>query len=78
MVLLRDNVYCCKIIYDKVRGGSPLPTHVTRKLMDRVCKREALINRTCTGQAARAQREARMNVQMFTLRMPLLVRVLSF
>lgn len=49
MILLLNDIYCKRIIHDNAIGASTKQTHVVRRLLDGVFKREALLKCTCTG-----------------------------
>lgn len=55
MVLLQDNIFCKKKIYDYAICSSSLVSHLARRLLEGVFKHEALLKSTFTGQSARVQ-----------------------
>lgn len=58
MVLLVDDVYCKRRFHDNAIGGVSKLSHLVRRLIDGVFKREALMECTCTGKPSAAAAKA--------------------
>lgn len=49
MVLLQNNTFCKKKVYDYAVGSSTVASHLARRLLEGVFKKEALLKSTFTG-----------------------------
>lgn len=61
MVVLCNNIYCRKTVYDSAIGASFKASHFARRLLEGVFKTEAILECTFSGQAPKAQGEDRRN-----------------
>ncbi|XP_071579376.1 uncharacterized protein [Temnothorax nylanderi] len=67
MIHLKNNVYCRNAIYYAALGNCHRSSHMVRRLLTGVFKKEALINCTLTGQTPRSQGKNRQNVKVSCL-----------
>ncbi|XP_036139166.1 uncharacterized protein LOC105834482 isoform X2 [Monomorium pharaonis] len=62
MVHLQNNIFCKRKVLRYALSSSSQATHIARKLLDGVFKKEALLKCTFTGQPGRAQIKCRQEV----------------
>lgn len=55
MVLLQNNIFCKKKIYDYATGSSTVSSHLARRFLEGVFKQETLLKSTFSGQSPRTQ-----------------------
>ncbi|XP_071578751.1 uncharacterized protein [Temnothorax nylanderi] len=67
MIHLKNNFYCRNAIYYAALGNCHRSSHIVRRLLTGVFKKEALINCTLTGQTPRSQGKNRQNVKVSCL-----------
>lgn len=58
MILLVNGIYCKRKFHDSAMGASSKLTHLVRRLLEGVFKRDALLNSTCTGKPSAAAAKA--------------------
>lgn len=58
MLPLLNGIYCKRRFHDNAIGGSSMLSHLVRRLLDGVFKREAIVNCTCTGKPSAAAARA--------------------
>lgn len=67
MVHLKNNFYCRNRIYYSALANSHRSSHIARRLLIGVFKKEAFINCTLSGQNPRSQGKDKQNVELSCL-----------
>lgn len=67
MVHIGNDIYCRRNVMEMAMGSSHRATHVARKLIEGVFRRESVLHLTLSGLPARAQGKQRQNVRVFMM-----------